>query len=81
MIHEYNSFAAAEVSVKNAQKKMKKFYTEINLKEKFEKNSDSSSFKNIEKNNFEVVISFDEKKKITKMRMMISLLIMSKIFI
>ena len=63
MIHEYNSLAAAEVSVENAQKKMKKFYTKINLKEKSEKNSDSSSSENIEENNFEVVISFDEKKK------------------
>ena len=39
---------------------MKKFYIQINLKEK---NSDSLSSKNIEKNNFQVVISSDEKKK------------------
>ena len=39
---------------------MKKFYTQINLKEK---SSDSSSFKNIEENNFQVVIFSDEKKK------------------
>ena len=60
MMHRYNSLAAAEVSVENAQKKMKKFYTQINLKEK---SSDSSSSENIEKNNFQVVIFSDEKKK------------------
>ena len=41
-------------------KKMKKFYIQINLKEK---NSDFSSFKNIKENNFQVVISFNNKKK------------------
>ena len=41
-------------------KKMKKFYIQIDLKEK---NSDSSSSENIEENNFQVVISSDEKKK------------------
>jgi len=60
MMHEYNSLTAAEVNVKNAQKKMKKFYIQINLKEK---SSDSSSSENIEENNFQVVISSDEKKK------------------
>ena len=60
MMHEYNFLTAAEVSVKNAQKKMKKFYIQINLKEK---NSDSSSSENIEENNFQVVIFSDEKKK------------------
>ena len=39
---------------------MKKFYIQINLKEK---NSDFSSFKNIKENNFQVVISFNNKKK------------------
>ena len=39
---------------------MKKFYTQIDLKEK---SSDSSSFEDIKKNNFQVVISSDEKKK------------------
>ena len=39
---------------------MKKFYIQINLKKK---SSDSSSFENIEKNNFQVVIFSDEKKK------------------
>ena len=39
---------------------MKKFYIQINLKEK---NSDFSNFENIEKNNFQVVIFSDEKKK------------------
>ena len=60
MMHEYNFFAAAEVSIENAQKKMKKFYTQINLKEK---SFDSSSSENIEKNNFQVVIFSNEKKK------------------
>ena len=60
MMHRYNFLTVIEVSVKNAQKKMKKFYIQINLKEK---NSDSSSFKNIEENNFQVVIFSDEKKK------------------
>ena len=60
MMHEYDFLAVAEVNVENAQKKMKKFYIQINLKEK---NSDSSSSENIKKNNFQVVISSDEKKK------------------
>ena len=60
MMHRYNSLAAAEINIENAQKKMKKFYTQINLKEK---SSDSSSSEDIEKNNFQVVISSDEKKK------------------
>ena len=59
-MHEYDFLTVTEVSVKNAQKKMKKFYIQIDLKEK---SSDSSSFENIEKNNFQVVISSDEKKK------------------
>jgi len=60
MMHRYDSLAAAEINVENAQKKMKKFYTQINLKKK---NSDSSSSENIEENNFQVVIFSDEKKK------------------
>ena len=60
MMYEYNFLTAAEVSIENAQKKMKKFYIQINLKEK---SSDSSSSEDIEKNNFQVVIFFDEKKK------------------
>ena len=60
MMHRYNFLVAAEISIKNAQKKMKKFYIQINLKEK---NFNSSSSENIEKNNFQVVISSDEKKK------------------
>ena len=60
MMHEYNFLIITEISIENVQKKMKKFYIQINLKEK---NSDSSSFENIEKNNFQVVISFNEKKK------------------
>ena len=59
-MHEYDFLAAAEISIENAQKKIKKFYIQINLKEK---SSDSSSSENIEKNNFQVVISSDEKKK------------------
>ena len=39
---------------------MKKFYIQINLKEK---SFNFSSFENIKKNNFQVVISSDEKKK------------------
>ena len=39
---------------------MKKFYIQINLKEK---SSDFSNSEDIEKNNFQVVISFDKKKK------------------
>ena len=60
MMHEYDSLAAAEVNIKNAQKKMKKFYIQINLKEK---SFNSSSSENIEKNNFQVVIFFNKKKK------------------
>ena len=40
---------------------MKKFYIQINLKEK---SFNSSSFENIKENNFQVVISSDKKKKI-----------------
>ena len=61
MMHRYNSLTAAEISIENAQKKIKKFYIQINLKEK---SSDSSSSENIEKNNFQVVISSDKKKKL-----------------
>ena len=39
---------------------MKKFYIQINLKEK---SFNSSSFENIKENNFQVVISFNNKKK------------------
>ena len=39
---------------------MKKFYTQINLKEK---SFNSSNSENIKENNFQVVISSDEKKK------------------
>ena len=60
MIHEYNFLAVTEINIENAQKKMKKFYTQINLKKK---NSDSSSSENIKENNFQVVISSNEKKK------------------
>ena len=60
MMHEYNFLTAAEVSIENAQKKMKKFYTQIDLKEK---SFNSSSSENIEENNFQVVISSDKKKK------------------
>ena len=60
MMHEYDFLAVVEVSIENAQKKMKKFYIQINLKEK---NFDFSSSENIEENNFQVVISSDEKKK------------------
>ena len=41
-------------------KKIKKFYIQINLKEK---SSDFLSSENIEENNFQVVIFSDEKKK------------------
>ena len=59
MMHEYDSLTVIEISVKNTQKKMKKFYIQINLKEK---SSDSSSSENIKENNFQVIISFNEKK-------------------
>ena len=59
-MHKYDSLTAVEISIKNAQKKMKKFYIQINLKEK---SFNFSSSENIEKNNFQVVIFFDEKKK------------------
>ena len=39
---------------------MKKFYIQINLKEK---SFNFSSSENIKKNNFQVIISSDEKKK------------------
>ena len=39
---------------------MKKFYIQINLKEK---SSDFSNSEDIEKNNFQIVIFSDEKKK------------------
>ena len=48
-MHRYNSLTIIKISIKNVQKKMKKFYTQINLKEK---SSDSSSSENIEENNF-----------------------------
>ena len=60
MMHRYNFLTVIEVSVKNAQKKMKKFYIQINLKEK---SFNSLSSENIEENNFQVVIFSDEKKK------------------
>ena len=60
MMHKYNFLTAAEVSIENAQKKMKKFYIQINLKEK---SFNFSSSENIEKNNFQVVIFSDKKKK------------------
>ena len=60
MMHKYDFLTVIEISVKNAQKKIKKFYIQINLKEK---SSDFSSSENIEENNFQVVISSDEKKK------------------
>ena len=60
MMHRYDFLAVTKISIENVQKKMKKFYTQINLKEK---NSDSLSFENIEENNFQVVISSNKKEK------------------
>ena len=59
-MYKYNFLTAAEINIENVQKKMKKFYIQINLKKK---SFNSSSSENIEKNNFQVVISSDEKKK------------------
>ena len=60
MMHKYNFLTVTEINIKNAQKKMKKFYIQINLKKK---NFNFSNFENIEKNNFQVVIFSNKKKK------------------
>ena len=61
MMHKYNFLTVIKINVENAQKKMKKFYIQINLKKK---SFNFSSSENIEKNNFQVVIFSDEKKKL-----------------
>ena len=61
MMHEYNFLTVVEINIENVQKKMKKFYIQINLKEK---SFNFSSSENIEENNFQVVIFSDKKKKL-----------------
>ena len=74
-MHEYDFFTVIEISVENAQKKMKKFYIQINLKEK---SSDSSSSENMKKTSFKLLFFLMKRRKIMKVKMIISLLMMSK---